>query len=198
MRCYASSRADRALLERAGSCKTTDGGRAQIVGPGHVGLQFARSEALGWLAALLAALAALAFSGIIVREAWGLWRLHAIEELRRRGGETLVSDDRVAGRAVVRDVLALSRRMPRLARAHALPFAVLRVISDEAGTALPEAVEVALDGEGGVNLGRVIRSLIARPHQLPALVRAASDSPPWGAAAGSPSHAANPSGSLRD
>ena len=80
---------------------------------------FGRSEALGWLAALLAALAVLAFSGIVVREAWGLWRLHAIEELRRRGGETLVSDDRAAGRAVVRDMLALSRRLPRLARARA-------------------------------------------------------------------------------
>ena len=80
---------------------------------------FARSEALGWLAALLAALAALAFSGIVVREAWGLWRLHAIEELRRRGGDILVSDDRAAGHAVVGDLLALSRRMPRLARARA-------------------------------------------------------------------------------
>ncbi|HEY6255689.1 MAG TPA: TIGR01620 family protein [Xanthobacteraceae bacterium] len=80
---------------------------------------FSRNEALGWLAALLAALAALAFLGIIVREAFGLWRLGAIEKLRRRGGEVLFSDDRAAGRAVVRDVLALARRTPRLARARA-------------------------------------------------------------------------------
>jgi putative membrane protein len=80
---------------------------------------FSRSEALGWLAALLAALAAFAFSGIVVREAWGLWRLSAIEDLRRRGGETLASDDHLAGGEVVREVLALTRRTPRLARARA-------------------------------------------------------------------------------
>jgi putative membrane protein len=80
---------------------------------------FSRSEALGWLAALLAALAAFAFCGIIGREAWGLWRLHAIEDLRRRGAETLASDDHAAGTAVVREMLALSRHTPRLARARA-------------------------------------------------------------------------------
>jgi putative membrane protein len=80
---------------------------------------FSRSEALGWLAALFAALAAFAFSGIVVREAWGLWRLSAIEDLRRRGGETLATDDAAAGGEVVREVLALTRRMPRLARARA-------------------------------------------------------------------------------
>ncbi len=80
---------------------------------------FSRSEALGWLAALLAALAAFGLLGIVLREAWGLWRLHAIEELRKRGGEVLASDDRAAGRHVVREVLTLSRRTPSLARARA-------------------------------------------------------------------------------
>jgi putative membrane protein len=80
---------------------------------------FSRSEALGWLAALMAALAAFAFSGIVMREAWGLWRLSAIEDLRRRGGATLATDDAAAGGAVVREVLALTRRTSRLARARA-------------------------------------------------------------------------------
>jgi putative membrane protein len=80
---------------------------------------FGRSEALGWLGTALAATAGLAFVAIVLREAWGLWRLAGIEKLRQRGAETLASDDRTAGRAVVRDVLVLSRHMPRLARARA-------------------------------------------------------------------------------
>jgi putative membrane protein len=80
---------------------------------------FGLNEALGWLGTTLAAIAGLAFVAIVLREAWGLWRLAGIEKLRQRGAETLASDDRTAGRAVVRDVLALSRHMPRLARARA-------------------------------------------------------------------------------
>jgi putative membrane protein len=80
---------------------------------------FGRNEALGWLGAVLAGLAGLALMAIVLREASGLWRLAAIETLRRRGAETLASDDRKAGRAVVRDMLALSGRMPRLAHGRA-------------------------------------------------------------------------------
>jgi putative membrane protein len=80
---------------------------------------FDRNEALGWLGATLAAVAGVAFVAIVLREAWGLWRLGSIEKLRQRGSEVLASDDRTAGRAVVRDALALARPMPRLARARA-------------------------------------------------------------------------------
>jgi putative membrane protein len=80
---------------------------------------FGRNEGLGWLGAALAALAGLAFMAIALREALGLWRLASIEKLRQRGAETLVSDDRASGQAVVRDALALAGRMPRLARARA-------------------------------------------------------------------------------
>jgi len=78
---------------------------------------FGRNEELGWLGVGLAGLAGLAFVAIVLREAVGLWRLGSIEKLRQRGVETLSSDDRAAGRAVVRDALALARHMPRLARA---------------------------------------------------------------------------------
>ncbi|HLH96112.1 MAG TPA: TIGR01620 family protein [Xanthobacteraceae bacterium] len=80
---------------------------------------FDRDLALGWLALGLAAVAGVAASAIVLREALGLWRLGAIEKLRQRGVDTLASDDRVAGRAVARDVLALARPMPRLARRRA-------------------------------------------------------------------------------
>jgi putative membrane protein len=78
---------------------------------------FGRNAELGWLGAALAALAAFAFVAIALREAAGLWRLVGIEKLRRRGIDALASDERSAGRAVVHDMLALSRGMPRLARA---------------------------------------------------------------------------------
>jgi putative membrane protein len=78
---------------------------------------FGRSEALGWLAVALAGLAGLAFAAIALREAVGLWRLGSIEKLRQRAALILVSDDRSAGRELVREALALARHMPRLARA---------------------------------------------------------------------------------
>jgi putative membrane protein len=78
---------------------------------------FGRNQELGWLGAALAGLAGLAFVAIVLREGLGLWRLGSIEKLRQRGAQTLASDDRTAGRAVVRDVLALARHMPRMARA---------------------------------------------------------------------------------
>jgi putative membrane protein len=84
-----------------------------------IGDLFDRSEGLGWLGAALAALAALAFLATALREGLGLWRLAGIEKLRERGAQILVSDDRMAGRAVVREMLALARRMPHLARARA-------------------------------------------------------------------------------
>jgi hypothetical protein len=64
----------------------------------------------------------------------------------------------------------------RLALARNLPFACLRVISDEAAQALPPAAAVALNANGGVDLFAVCRSVWAEPHQLRALMRAASDS----------------------
>ncbi len=63
-----------------------------------------------------------------------------------------------------------------LARAHAVPFAILRVVSDEAATALPAAAEVALDSEGRVKFAALCGSILARPAQLPQLMQAAGDS----------------------
>ena len=64
----------------------------------------------------------------------------------------------------------------RLALARNLPFACLRVISDEASQAFPPAAAVALNRDGGVNLSAVCRSIWAEPHQLAALMQAAKDS----------------------
>jgi putative membrane protein len=56
---------------------------------------------------------------VLVREIAGLMRLATVEQLRRRALVVIGSDDRDGGRAVAADMLSLTRRMPRLARARA-------------------------------------------------------------------------------
>jgi putative membrane protein len=80
---------------------------------------FVRFEALGWLALGLAGLAALAFLVIIGRELAGLSRLAKIDRLRERATETLATDDRAEGQAIVRDLLAIENQVPHLARSRA-------------------------------------------------------------------------------
>ena len=62
-------------------------------------------------------LGGLALLALIVREMFGLIRLGTIESLRHRALTTIENDDRDEGRAVVTDLLSLTRRMPQLARA---------------------------------------------------------------------------------
>ncbi len=59
----------------------------------------------------------------------------------------------------------------RFAASHSLPFAALRVISDDARHALPKAVMVSMRPDGGLNLSAVLGSLVRDPRQLPALIR---------------------------
>jgi putative membrane protein len=78
-----------------------------------------RSAFLGGVGAALAAVAAVALLVILTREALGLARLAAIDTLRERAAAILASDDRAAGRALGRDLIALTKRMPHLARGRA-------------------------------------------------------------------------------
>lgn len=80
---------------------------------------FARYEALGWLALGLAVLASLALIVIVAREIAALSRLAKIDSLRERATQTLVSDDRAEGQAVIRDLLAIESQLPHLARSRA-------------------------------------------------------------------------------
>jgi adenosylhomocysteine nucleosidase len=52
-----------------------------------------------------------------------------------------------------------------------LPFAVIRCISDEAGTSLPPAIGVAMKPGGGLAIGAVLHSLFVNPGQIPKLGR---------------------------
>jgi hopanoid-associated phosphorylase len=61
----------------------------------------------------------------------------------------------------------------RFAASRNLPFAGLRVISDDATHVLPPAALVAMRPDGGIALGRVLGSLLLKPGQVPALIRTA-------------------------
>jgi len=64
----------------------------------------------------------------------------------------------------------------RAARERGLPFAALRVISDTADQSLPPAALAAMKPDGSIALGRVLRSVVTKPAQIPALIRTARES----------------------
>ena len=63
----------------------------------------------------------------------------------------------------------------RAARAANIQFAALRIISDRAQDALPPAAVAAMRADGSIDIGTVIGSLIAKPTQVGALMKAARD-----------------------
>jgi putative membrane protein len=80
---------------------------------------YARTPWLGAIGLALALLAGLALSVVMLREIIGLARLSTVEALRQRALVIIDSDDRDGGRALTADMLSLTRRIPRLARARA-------------------------------------------------------------------------------
>jgi putative membrane protein len=80
---------------------------------------YARAPWLGAVGLALALLAGLALLVVMLREIVGLARLATVEALRHRALAVIESDDRDGGRALIADMLSLTRRIPRLARARA-------------------------------------------------------------------------------
>ncbi len=81
---------------------------------------FTRGQVLGWFGLVLAIIAAISLVAIGTREAIGLLRLETMENLHKRAADTLLSDDRTEGRALVQELIAHTRKMPRLARSRAV------------------------------------------------------------------------------
>jgi putative membrane protein len=79
----------------------------------------ARAPWLGAVGLVLAVIAGLALLVVMLREIIGLVRLATVESLRHRALAVIESDDRDHGRALLADMLSLTRRIPRLARARA-------------------------------------------------------------------------------
>jgi putative membrane protein len=80
---------------------------------------FTRSPWLGATGLALAVLAGAALLAMILREVIGFIRLGTVEALRRRAETIIESDDRDQGRALLSDLLSLTRHIPQLARARA-------------------------------------------------------------------------------
>ncbi len=80
---------------------------------------YARAPWLGAIGLALAIIAGLALLVVMLREIIGLARLATVESLRHRALAVIESDDRDGGRALIDDMLSLTRRIPRLARARA-------------------------------------------------------------------------------
>lgn len=68
-----------------------------------------------------------------------------------------------------------SGAVARVAAARGMGFAVLRAICDPATADLPPAALAALDAGGAIGLWRVLRSVLAEPGQVPALLGLARD-----------------------
>lgn len=66
-----------------------------------------------------------------------------------------------------------------LAAKHTIPMAAIRVITDPAIRALPKAALAAMRPDGTSDIYAMVRSLIQRPSELPAVLRTASDA--WAA-----------------
>ncbi len=64
---------------------------------------------------------------------------------------------------------------PEFAAEKALPFAVLRAVTDPAELDLPPAAMVALKDDGSVDLGKVLFAVLKQPKQIPALIALGKD-----------------------
>ena len=59
--------------------------------------------------------------------------------------------------------------------AHEVPVAAIRVITDPARRALPVSAVAAMRPNGTTNIGAMLRSVLSRPRDLPALFQTALD-----------------------
>jgi putative membrane protein len=93
---------------------------------------FSRSEGLGFLGLAFAALLVVALIAIIGSEIVGLSRLATIEKLHDQAAQALLTDDRPAAEAIVRELNTIARGNPRLAHARATLASHSRDIIDGA------------------------------------------------------------------
>ncbi|MGO9742685.1 MAG: hypothetical protein ACLPN5_14485 [Roseiarcus sp.] len=68
-----------------------------------------------------------------------------------------------------------SFQVAALAAELGVPFAAVRVVVDPVNREIPSAARLALRSDGAVAVAPILRSLIRKPSQIPALFRVASD-----------------------
>jgi hopanoid-associated phosphorylase len=68
-----------------------------------------------------------------------------------------------------------SHIVAEVAAAHGLPMAAIRVVTDPAARALPASALAAMRPNGSTDIVAMIRSVLRRPREVPALLRTALD-----------------------
>jgi len=109
------------------------------------------------------------------------------------GAQTVIAGERDKRRAWQETgAIAVDLESAAVARAGAalgIPFIVLRAIADPAARDLPPAALAPLRDDGTPSLGRVVRSVMRRPRQLPTLFAVAREARQALAALVDPAHA---------
>lgn len=93
-------------------------------------------------------------------------------------GSDSIVDDRTEKERLHRTTGAIAVDMEShvaamIAQEQGLRFAAMRIVSDSLSQSLPPAALAAMSSGGGVQIRAVLRSLFARPEQIPALIRTA-------------------------
>jgi adenosylhomocysteine nucleosidase len=122
--------------------------------------QFTRSTDAAWSSSLLAVIAGASYAPILGADA-PIAEPMMKRELHRTTGAAAVDME--------------SHVVARLAAAHGLAFAAVRVIVDPADRALPSAALLGMAPDGRADIWAVLRDVIARPWQLAQLIRVAVD-----------------------
>jgi hypothetical protein len=68
-----------------------------------------------------------------------------------------------------------SHIVAQIAKAHGLPVAAIRVITDPSARALPAVAVASMRPNGTTDIAAMLRFLVRQPSQLPALLRTALD-----------------------
>lgn len=111
------------------------------------------------------------------------WRERLVRELKAQEAAVASSAEVAASPAAKARLRALeaaavdmeSGVVAELCHAAGTPFAVLRAVSDEAGTTLPPSAVAGMGPQGEVRVGQVLLSLARRPQDLPGLAQAGRD-----------------------
>lgn len=113
------------------------------------------------------------------------WTRRLLERLTEATAGTIVGTDVIVAEAAKKSEMHRqtgaaavdmeSHIAGRVAQRLHLPFAVVRVVSDTAHRTLPPAARIGMRPDGAVDVPGVMRSLIANPGQLGALIRTAVD-----------------------
>jgi adenosylhomocysteine nucleosidase len=95
--------------------------------------------------------------GVLVEATGLIAESHAKADMANRTGADALDMESVA--------------IAEIANAKQLPFLVVRAVADPVEMDLPEAVRIAFNNDGEVEMGKLLKHLVLHPMQLPGLIR---------------------------